>query len=302
VLQTTLKVSEISIDAKKLFDEYLKLVDLQVSEVNFTNFFMWKDYYKIRYCIINNFLCIIAAIGNKQFCFFPIGDYRNFDELRNTIFTIKDYFLQMGWELVFLRVSSKQVSVLKELDIDFTATEDRDNYDYLYSVKKLSTLSGKKLDGKRNHINKFKRLYTFTYEDISDSNISSCREIVEKWSQQKNFSDYDSLVSEKQANLYVLDNFNTLGVKGALIKVNGKPEAFTIGEKITDNTVVIHIEKANAEINGLYPLINQQFLANQWSDMEYVNREQDLGIEGLRKAKLSYKPIGFVEKFKVELC
>lgn len=302
MLQTILKVSEISIDDKGLFDEYFKITNLQISEINFTNFFMWRDYYKIRYSIVNDFLCIIATMENKPFCFFPIGDYNNFEDLKNAIFIIRDYFLQMGWEFVLSRVSAQQIFILEDLDIKFVANEDRDNFDYIYSVEKLSTLSGKKLDGKRNHINRFKKLYTFEYEEISDSNISDCKEIVDKWCEQRNYLEHTSLISERKANLDLLDNFNTLGVKGAIIKVNGKTEAFTIGEKLNVDTVVIHIEKANAEINGLYPLINQQFLVNQWSDIEYVNREQDLGIEGLRKAKLSYRPIRLVEKFTVELC
>jgi hypothetical protein len=291
-----------SIDAKELFDKYFKMANLQTSELNFTNFFMWRDYYKIRYCIVNDFLCIIATMENKPFCLFPIGDYNNFEDLKNAIFMIRDYFLQMGWEFVLSRVSAQQISILEELGIKFIANEDRDNFDYLYSVKKLSTLSGKKLDGKRNHINRFKKLYTFEYEKISDLNISDCKDIVDKWCEQRNYLEHSSLISERKANLDLLDNFNYLGVKGAIIKVNGKPEAFTVGEKLNSDTVVIHIEKANAEINGLYPLINQQFLVNQWSDVEYVNREQDLGIEGLRKAKLSYRPISLVEKFTVELC
>lgn len=302
MLQATLKISEISIYDKKCFDDYFKMIDLQLSELNFTNFFMWRDYYKIRYIIINNFLCIISVMESKPFCFFPIGDYNNGKELKSAIYMIKEYFFEMGWEFRFSRVSAQQISVLESLDMKFNVNEDRGDFDYIYSVKSLSTLAGKKLDGKRNHINRFKKQHTFEYEDISDENISDCKEIIQKWCIQRNYLEHSSLISERKANLDLLDNFNFLGVKGAIIRVDGEPEALTIGEKLNKNTVVIHLEKANAEINGLYPLINQQFLVNQWSDMEYVNREQDLGIEGLRRAKLSYNPISFVEKFTVELC
>jgi Uncharacterized conserved protein len=99
----------------------------------------------------------------------------------------------------------------------------------------------------------------------------------------------------------VLDHYNELKLIGAIIKVNGVSEAFTVGEQLNRNTVVVHIEKANSEIHELYPLINQQFLINQWSHIEYVNREQDFGIEGLRHAKLSYNPVDFVKKFNIEL-
>jgi len=303
VLQTILKVSEISIDDKECFDNYFKTANLQISELNFTNFFIWRDYYKIRYSIINNFLCIISTMeDSKPFCFFPIGDYNNSEDLKTAIYTIREYFSEMGWEFMFCRVSTQQISVLEGLNLKFNAKEDRNNFDYIYSVHKLSTLSGKKLDGKRNHINKFKKLHTFEYVDISDKNILDCVDIVEKWCVQRNYSENSSLIVERKANLDLLYNFNSLGVKGAIIKVDGKPEAFTVGEKLNSDTVVIHVEKANAEIHGLYSLVNQQFLSNHWNGIEYVNREQDLGIEGLRKAKLSYNPISLVEKFTVELC
>jgi hypothetical protein len=197
---------------------------------------------------------------------------------------------------------AQQISILEGLDIEFKAKEDRDNFDYIYSVQKLSTLSGKKLDAKRNHINKFKKLHTFKYEEISDENISDCIDIIEKWCKERNYSQSDSLIAERKANLDLMNNFNSLRVKGAIIEVDGRPEAFTVGEQLNSNTVVIHVEKANSEIHGLYPLVNQQFLANHWNDIEYVNREQDLGIEGLRKAKLSYNPVSLLEKFTVELC
>ncbi|HEY5585499.1 MAG TPA: phosphatidylglycerol lysyltransferase domain-containing protein [Ruminiclostridium sp.] len=303
MLQTVLRVSEISIYDKECFDKYFKMANLQVSELNFTNFFMWRDHYKIRFSIVNDFLCIISVMeDNKSFCFFPIGDYNNGEDLKNAILMLREYFSQMGWEFMFSRVSEYQISILEGLDIKFVANEDRDNFDYIYSVKSLSTLAGKKLDGKRNHINKFKKLYTYEYEEISDENISDCKAMIEKWCLQRNYLEHSNLISERKANLDLLDNFNSLGIKGAIIKVNGEPEAFTVGQKLNSDTVVIHIEKANSEIHGLYPLINQQFLSNQWCDMEYVNREQDLGVEGLRKAKLSYSPISFVEKFTVQLC
>lgn len=301
-MQTTLRLSEISINDRKKFDEYFKSADIQISELNFTNLYIWRDYYGIRYSIINKFLCIISSAGNKPFCFFPVGDYSNVEDLKVAIYTLRDYFYQMDLEFVMCRVHSQQVSILEDLEIKFIAKGDRDNFDYIYSVQKLSTLSGKKLDGKRNHINKFKNLHTFKYEEISDKNISDCIDVLEKWSIQRNYFGDDSLIAERKANLDLLNNYKFLNVKGALIRVDDKPEAFTVGEMLNSNTVVIHVEKANSMINGLYTLINQQFLANHWNGTEYVNREQDLGIEGLRKAKLSYNPITLLEKFTVELC
>jgi len=304
VLQTTtLKLSEINLDHKIIFDSYFKIADLKVSELNFTNFFMWRNYYKNRYGIVNDFLCIISMLDeNQPFCFFPIGDYSRTNELKSTLSVLKEYFIEMGWQFSMRRVSADQLAVLKDLGLCYESVEDRDNFDYLYLVKSLSTLAGKKLDGKRNHINKFKKLHTFEYEEINQDNISACKDILENWCIQRDYTTQSSLIAERIANLELLDNYMSLNLKGAIIKVDGVPEAFTVGEQLNSDTAVIHIEKANANIQGLYPLINQQFVANQWSDLVYVNREQDLGLEGLRKAKLSYNPVGFVEKYIVTLC
>lgn len=302
-MQITVELSEIALDHKEIFDRYIKASDVKVSELNFTNLYIWRDYYKFRYCILNDFLCILSVMdGNKPFGFFPLGDYAHKEDLKAALYNLKDYFDAMGWDYVLSRVSKEQIELLESLQLQMNVHEDRDNFDYIYSVNKLSTLSGKKLDGKRNHINKFKKLYTFEYEEISEATVPLCKEIVEKWCLERAALGQTDLAHERRANLDLLDNYSYLGVKGALIKVNQIPEAFTIGERINEDTVVIHVEKANTDIHGLYPLINQQFLANQWSDLQFVNREQDLGIEGLRKAKLSYHPVGFVEKYTVELC
>lgn len=302
MLQTILEVFEIALEGKEQLDKFFKSADIQVSELNFTNIYMWRDYYKIRYCIVNNFLCLISSLEDSPFSFFPIGDYNNIGALKCAIYSLRDYFSDNGWEFVMSRVTKQQITLLENMGMCFNANEDRANFDYIYSVKNLSTLAGKKYDGKRNHINKFKKQHSFEYEEINDSNISDCRDIIEDWCLQRNYQNSSSLIHERKANMDLLDNYKYLGIKGALIRVDGKPEAFTAGEKLNSNTVVIHVEKANSAINGLYPLINQQFLANEWSEVEFVNREQDLGLEGLRKAKLSYNPAGFIEKYTVKLC
>lgn len=303
MLQITLIDKEISINDKECFDKYFETANVLASEMSFTNLFMWRDHYKLRFGIINDFLCILSVRENsKPFCFFPVGDYERGEELKKAIEILKEYFASEGWEFIISRATKDQVDVLARNGIDFKATEDRDNFDYVYTVKSLSTLAGKKLDGKRNHINKFKKLYSYGYEEISPLNIADCKSIVEKWCEQRGNLDDESLRHERIANLELLDNYEYLDLKGGLIRVNGEPEAFTVGEQLNKDTVVVHVEKANSFIQGIYTMINQQFINNEWLHLEYVNREQDLGIEGLRKAKLSYNPHNLVEKYTIELC
>ena len=160
----------------------------------------------------------------------------------------------------------------------------------------ISTLTGKKLHGKRNHINKFKELYSYNYEPLTADNMEKIRSFIEEWYQKKAETDA-SILTEKTALENALKNFEKLELKGGILLVDGKSVAFSIGEQLNQDTALIHFEKADTDYQGAYPMMNQQFVINAWSNLTYVNREDDMGIEGLRKAKLSYYPDIMVEMY-----
>ena len=148
-----------------------------------------------------------------------------------------------------------------------------------------------------NHINKFKELYpNHSYEPLTADNIETIRPFIEDWYQKKAESD-SSVLTEKTALENALANFEALELKGGILLVDGKVVAFTIGEQLNEDTALIHFEKADTDYQGAYPMMNQQFVQNAWSHLAYVNREDDMGIEGLRKAKLSYYPDLMVEMY-----
>lgn len=292
--------SEISINDKALFDSYLQPHNPQVSELTFTNLFMWRNYYKFRYAQAGNCLCIIAVPAkDTPYAFLPIGK-RNIEELSEAVAQLKEYFHAKGWQLQFRKVTEEQLALFDGMiDPGTPAVMDRDNSDYLYSAQDLIHLKGKKFDGKRNHINKFKKNHAFEYVSLSPEQIGECVRIMEEWCKDKNCDCQEGDYCERYANMELLNHFRELGCRGALIRVDGRFEAFTVGEMLNADTVVVHIEKANSKIEGLYPLINQQFCENEWQQAMYINREQDLGMEGLRKAKLSYNPVRLVDKYTV---
>ncbi|MFZ5988664.1 MAG: DUF2156 domain-containing protein [Bacillota bacterium] len=295
-----LDFKEIDIYDKPLFDKYLLEYKPRASEMNFTNFFMWRNFYKFKFIEISNLLCIISVPDNGEpFAFIPIGMHTP-EGFRGTVFRIMDYFFENGWRPVFKRVEEEKVQLFKEyLNFACEVVFDRDSSDYVYLTEELINLKGKKFDGKRNHINKFKKLYEYEYIRMSNEHIDECIRINEEWCAQRSCDTHKELYCEKIANNELLKNFSKLGCKGALIKVNGRIEGYTIGEVLNNDTAVIHIEKASSDIRGLYTIINQQFCENEWRDMTYINREQDLGIEGLRKAKLSYNPVRMTNKYSV---
>lgn len=294
--------AEITLCDKPLFDSCLLQHKLQISEFTFTNLFSWRYYYKFRYTIIGGLLCIIAVPAvNEPYAMMPAGNL-NEENFAEALHGLKDYFLKKGWRPVFKRISGDELSFFGNHTCpDNNITYDRDNSDYIYLSTDLINLKGKKFDGKRNHINKFKKKHIFEYVPLESSLIDECSRIMTDWCREKNCNCREGDYCERFANMELLNNFRALGCKGALLKVDDIYQAFTVGEMLNGDTAVIHIEKANTRIDGLYTLMNQQFCERELKDAVYVNREQDLGLEGMRRAKLSYHPVKMIDKYTVYL-
>ncbi len=176
---------------------------------------------------------------------------------------------------------------------------DRDGMDYVYLRQDLAELKGKKYQPKRNHISYFKNNQNWAYEKINESNIPECLEMSRKWLESfpSDYEHLEDLKGEFKIITKVFESYNELGFVGGLIRVDGEVVAYTMGEEMSDDTFCIHFEKAFSNIRGAYPMINQQFVLNELSSYTYVDREDDLGIENMRKAKLSYYPFALPEKY-----
>jgi hypothetical protein len=300
-----LDFKNVELSDKEVFDKYYSEYNPDISEMTFTNVFMWRKAFGYQYSIINDMLCCIAFSKYiKPFALTPIGIFKK-DSFREVVYKLKEFFEENKFDLFFKRVSKRG---LEQFNTAFKENEiitelNRDDFDYVYKIDALSTLKGKKYHKKRNHINKFLKTHKSGYEyvKLNDENLNNAYRILNEWCSKRNCDDHRVYGCERLANFEVLKNLKKLGCKGALIRVNGRFEAVTVGEQLNDNSVVIHIEKADSEIDGLYNLINRDFLKNEWSNLEYVNREQDLGVEGLRKAKLSYHPDYLIDKSIVKV-
>jgi hypothetical protein len=190
-----------------------------------------------------------------------------------------------------------EVFVRTFVDTDqFESVQDRNNADYVYLSQDLIHLSGRKFHRKKNHLNQFKKQVTFEYRPLDRELVADFLEMQESWCRMRECVESPDLLSEDYAVREALNHFEALGFQGGAVLVDGRIEAFSLGEPLNEDTAVIHIEKANPEIPGLYTAINQLFCQNAWPAMTYINREQDLGIEGLRKAKESYYPHHMVDK------
>lgn len=290
---------DIEIDCKNILDKYFDLVDYEACEYCFTTLYMWKDLYNTKYYIEDDFAIVAGEYENKGFIILPLAKKENMNKAFD--FIIKNFEKQH--KQIHLKAINKEVvEYLQSVYGDrFEYIEERNNFDYIYDGESLRTLSGRKNQKKRNHLNSFVKEYgdRVEYKKLEEADFDECINLLKEWSKDKEES--IELDSEFKAIKRIFKNYeklkDTLKISG--IYIDSKLEAFSIGEMLNDNMAVIHVEKANADIRGLYPYINQQFLLNEFSDVEFVNREEDLGIEGLRKAKLSYHPVKFAEKYTV---
>jgi hypothetical protein len=185
---------------------------------------------------------------------------------------------------------------------ELVAEEDLDNADYVYRAQDLIHLPGRKYDGKRNHIRNFVRSYDFAYSALDSRTLPEVIDFQRRWFAGRGRSELPGLAAEDQAVQELLRHYEDLPVTGAIIRVDGRIEAFAIGSRLNQDTAMVIAEKANSEIRGLYQAMNQMFCENTLSGYTWVNREQDAGDPGLRRAKLSYYPHHMVAKYRVRLA
>ncbi len=285
----------LSLEDKPIICEFLKLDPPLASEFTFTNLFMWRCRYKPIWKRINDLLVILLRNdAGEYFGTPPIGMGNKEDALR-TIFDDLEKFSVAGY------VAKAEKRFIEQW-IDpgaYNVSEDIDNSDYVYLSKNLIELPGNRYHKKRNHINKFTRNFEFEYKNLDVNSVDCFLNLQEDWCEMRKCIEDPELLQEDKAIYEALINYEELDFRGGGILIDNKVEAFALGERLNDETAVIHIEKANPEINGLYAAINQLFCANNFTDFKYINREQDLGISGLRQAKQSYYPHHMIEKFVI---
>ena len=289
---------EITEKEEDLFKQFYRKEQSRSCEHSFANNLLWAPFYKTKYCIIDESL-VFQSGREEMTVSFPIGK----TNIGQVVDKLMAYFREKGQPFCMHMVTPEQFERLERIyPGKFQITYERDAADYVYESEKLITLAGKKLHGKRNHINNFIKTYPdYQYERITKENKDECLEMAQEWRKQNDCDDDPEKSAEFCVTLRALRELERLDLTGGLIRAGGKVVAFSIGEELCEDTFVVHIEKAYADIQGAYPVINQQFVLHEASQYRYINREEDTGAEGLRKAKLSYYPAFLQEKGIVTL-
>lgn len=268
----------------------------------FLESYVWKDYYNVRYAIWEN-KALLWLMENEGRCFSAMPLCRE-EDLPGAFAAIEEYFNEeLGYPLVINLADEYAVKYLNLPEDKYLVEEQVDSRDYLYNGDAMRSLAGKKLHKKKNRVNAFKREYEgrYEYRRLCCSDSHDVWVFLDRWRQQKGEEVEEHLDYEVKGIHDILKNCSEFSIHMGGVYIDGQMEAFTIGSyNPVENMAVIHIEKANPEINGLYQFINQQFLIEEFPEAEWVNREDDMGLEGLRKAKMTYYPADYARKYLVE--
>ena len=287
---------------RELIREFLWRYQPDTSELTFTNLFVWRSLYRWRWSTAGQWLLLLQEKeGQEPSLLPPVGPSPRLEVTRVAL-----GFLRKERGVLRPRLERADARLVSEVSTspELVVIPEREHFDYLYQTSDLMSLKGSKYHAKRNHISRFLQEHGagFRFVPIGPENLELCAEFQERWCEWRRCDEDMNLRDEWTAIRQGLADYQALKVEGAAILIGEKVEAFTFGELLNAQTAVVHIEKANPEIPGLYAMINQQFCQKYWSGVPFINREQDLGEEGMRKAKLSYHPDRLVKKYRVELA
>jgi hypothetical protein len=267
----------------------------QTCDRTFTNLFCWQHFYHARWAETDDWLVVRANInGERRVAYIPISKTET-PYYPTIIPLLEEEATNLHQSLTLMGLSGTESALLKEqCPNDFIFDNNRDFADYIYLAEALRTLKGRKYAQKRNHVNKFKSLYHYRYVPIHQDNIQDCLTLEESWLKQHD--DDHSAVSEYETIRRALENFDALELSGGILYVDDQVIAFTYGSAINDRMFGTHVEKADIRYEGSYQMINYLFAQHLPAQYTLINREEDLGLAGLRKAKMSYEPIQLAYK------
>lgn len=295
-----MQFKKISIEDKSRIDKYLVAADRLSCEYCFADLYMWKDKYTTEYTIEDDWLYIrqYNEEDNEFYYYVPMridtNNSKNKEELKECINKVIVHAIDNNYRLSFGNINEDALRIFEEDYSNIFTVENIPDYsDYIYNSSDLINLSGKKFHKKKNLINKFKREYDgrWEYKALTSADYENVLRFNEKWCELNQEKDIDDMKEETLAIKSALSNFEALNMQGGILLVDGQIIAYTLGCESNKKVFVVQTEKALSTYVGAYQMINNLFAIHNASSYQYINREEDLGIEGIRQAKLSYNPV-----------
>ncbi len=300
--------NRITIEDRPILEEYLNGYEYKTSGLSFSAQYMWREINRFSWDVVGDYMCI-SGISHLEledgiilpFMFPPLtknGKYDK-DSLRETIFKSKEHFDKLGQPFSLRLVPFHLVEIIREAVPELSWKDDRPNYDYIYLTQDLIDLKGRDFHGKKNHLNYFHKTFDYKYVKMASSMADDAMRFIDEFNKRKEVpaSEMEMLKMEEEAMKDVFQNLEKVGYEAGAILIDDKIEALAIGGRLGTKMITEHVEKANVNFRGLYQAINNEFCKNTAAWAKYINREEDMGIPNLRKAKLSYRPVKLLEKY-----
>ena len=281
-----------------VYNKYYSMTDTKMTDLTFHCRYAWDNVFKIRWTILEDCLVQISDGGgySSPFMLMPLGKLSS-EKIEKIVRTVRPVFDEKGWKFRILAIEDSAKSTFEKSEIAAKMDYKEDSSDYFYDAELLRTLAGKKYSKKRNHWSKFLRTYPdYSYEQLSPEIFDEC--LVRFWASEKGIDIADTSESDYYMIKRIFDHWDELQARGGAIRIDGKIVAFSIGSVGKEEIGFIHFEKADIRYDGLYAAINKLVLENEFPEVRFVNREEDLGLPGLRKSKESYFPIEKIRKWR----
>ena len=296
-----LDFQKVRIEDKDTLQAFFSKSTFRNCDFSFSNIFSWEHFYNTTFVARkDDFLFVrFQSSGQLPGYLFPLGS----GSLKTAIEELMKDARERNDAFRMYSVTQNMFDLIEKTFPDFFEYEKhRDWYEYIYASEDLIHLVGKKFQAKRNHINKFKRTYDWEYLPITREIIPDCLKLYDRWCEENGgCNSQESLIGERIATQKIFANYEKLDLKGGALRINGEILAYSYGQALTEDTFAIHAEKCLYKIDGGYSIINQQFAENNCAEYKYINREEDLGLDSLRQAKLSYHPVILLEKGSVKI-
>ena len=284
----------IELSDKPIFDKHYSKYPVAHSDYLFTTMISWKDYGNYEYAFLEDNLIIMSNIENQIRFRPPSGEFNK--DIFDQVFHLAK---KQDSSYPFGVIDAKTKDWLLENYLGLKLIPHADYFEYVYLASDLAELSGSSYSKIRNRLNKFKKNFKYDLEKISDDNIEEVRSFLKRWCLWKDCESDPLLEAEKKAILYSISNFFKLGLSGTAIRINEDIEAISVYEAMDSEMAVIHYEKGSPDYDGIYKIINQETSNILKNNFKYINRESDMGIPGLKKAKTSYRPHHMIEVFHI---
>lgn len=278
-------------------DEIVMSENSPSADYNFGNIYIWDKHYRQLVCRFGGRMLTKLRYDGKPAFVFPIGT----GPLRPAIEALREFAAFKGYPFCLRGITEKHRLLLEEeYPGRFEYSEDTSCADYIYRADKLSTYSGKALHGKKNHCNRFEAENDWDFVPLTRERIPGCLDMLDVWSEENAQRLDKSIAYEHDAIIRAFAAYEQLGLEGGVLRVSGKIVGFTLGELACPDTFDVHFEKAEASINGAYPMVCRELtkmLLAKYPQLVYINREDDMGLAPLRQSKLSYKPEYLLKKY-----